>query len=349
MTQVRAWLRMMVVAGDHPVPTSESVYKENRNLIDIASPVNGGVLQADGIWSQTAGASSAFALELPSLVEQSGQRYAPVFNPGHGSGPGNLQTVLDNAGLQATAISEAVSLATTRHDAPWDAAMYDVLGVDAAYVAGHEAFLLALGNAMRAAGVQLELACEASQPTNEDRIPSVAAMNAAADKVDIYSYNWRGTPNSLQPYWWAVSSIADALADGLPANDLKLGVAISARYWPDSSVPNTFHDITHSEAMAIVTSNGATVQRVDSDAGGAVCEKYATVGVGHLWIQDGDTVRSRLALVDEYGLGGVMLFTPGMGDESVWQAIAEWKQPAPMPPQQQRSMDRFYQATNWCA
>jgi len=327
MNQLRAWLCMIPVDGDYPIPTSEAAYKANSSLIDTVSPVNGGVLQADGTWAQTSGASSAFGRELPGLAERSGQRYVPVLNPGHGMGPANLQVVLDDERLQQKAIAGAVELATTRFDAPWDGVMYDVLGVGPDHVGKHEAFLLALGEAVWAAGLSFEVACEARQPINADSIPSMTALDAAADRIDLYCYNWRGEPDSLQPYWWAGARLGEAIGDGVSPEKLNLGIALCSRYHQDAG---GFRNITYDQAMQLVKDNRATVRWVEDHEAGLIREKYAAIGnTGHLWIHDGDTVRPRLALVDEYDLGGVMLFILGCEAESVWDTIAAWKRPPP--------------------
>jgi len=326
---VRAIMRMQATIGDYPVPTSEAAYLTHSNLIDTATPY-GGTLQADGTWAQAPCLDRPFARALPSWARQAGQQYAPFLDPGHGTDGSAIRAVLDDTALQQKAAEGAIALALARFDAPWDGMLYDALGAalgDASYHDKQHDFMGRLSDAAHRAGLAFAVAFRGIRPEDEswssvklDRIVGVA------DIFDYYFYAWWLAPCSTGPYWWNRAGLDNALEHGIRPESIYLGIGNYARYW--SAGYKTSQDMTHDQAMQIASASGAAVNWVEDHPTGLIREKYAAVNDGHLWIQDGDTVKPRLALVDEYGLGGVMLFIAGMGAESVWDAIAEWKTPA---------------------
>ena len=141
-----------------------------------------------------------------------------------------------------------------------------------------------------------------------------------------------------------MESIENALAHGIPPARMYLGLTNCCRHVPISTEPHA-PLCSYDQAIEIVRGANARIEWIENHETGLIREKYADLGKGHIWITDGDTIKPRLELVARYGLMGMMLFTPGMGDESVWRTIADWKRPAP---REQRPTDRFYQAPNWC-
>ena len=177
---------------------------------------------------------------------------------------------------------------------------------------------------------------------------TVELLQAVADVCDFFVYYhycyWNSDIEwqSMQPYQYIIASLGNALSFGIRAGCIWLGLANYAHYWPQSDV-REFHEITYTQAMELSRQNGGRVEWVESGPKGLIREKRAAWDTGHIWLQDGDTITPRLRLVDEYGLAGAMLFCPGMGDESVWQAIADWKQP------KRERKDCFFRGANWCA
>jgi len=319
---------MQAIGGDYPVPTSEASYLAHSDLIDTVFPFGGSILP-DGTWGQAPCLYRPFAQLLPAWAEQARQQYTPFLDPGHGSDGSAIRAVLDDANLQRKAVDDAILLALTRFDAPWGGMVYDALGAalgDASYHDKQHEFINLLSDAAHRAGLTFSVAFRGIRP--EDESWSAIKLDRIAGVVDIfdyYFYGWWLAPCSTGPYWWAVRGIENALAHGIKPESIYVGIPNYARYWTEGY--RSSQDMIHDQAMQIIRDSGARVRWIESHPTGLIREKYAAIGDGHLWIQDGDTVRARLALVDKYNLGGAMLFIPGMEAESVWQAIAEWKRP----------------------
>jgi len=323
----------MIATGDWP--SSEASYLAHSDLIDVALPGHGGNLQSDGTWLQSdAKLDNAWAQALPGLAATAGQRYVPVLDPGHGTDHTELKAVLDDTDLWVVAADDALQLATTRFDAPWDGIMYDICFIDAEYIDLHGQFVTYLSGRVRSAGLSFEIAHPAVRNEDEAYWISLDVLAELADAFDYYVYGW---DESTQPHWYAVDSMDNAMSHG--CENVMLGIGLFARHWTD---PETSTDISYDAAMDLI-GDGA-IQWVESDDTGLVREKYAGVDDGYIWLQDGDTIKPRLALADQYGLEGVMLFRPGMGAESVWRAVEGWKYPRPA---ERRRTSRRARTTNW--
>lgn len=304
---------MVAVGGGYPAPTSEQSYQANKSLVDTVIPL-GGTLQADGSWLRI---SNDFVLSLPGWAQAANQQYTPAMNPGHGDTT-NLYIVLDNAALQETAADEMIANATTDFDAPWDGIVYDAVGLAVAgYPAKQAIFINLLSQHAQGAGIPFTVACKGQSADGQWDLPLLGSLDV--DAVIIYCYDWDQSPYSIGPFWWDDLCVQYALGH-VSASRLTLGIPIYCRYWEVAG-----QAMTHSQATQIAAGAGATVGWIEDHITGLIREKYAGVGAGHLWIEDGGTVRSRLELSNTYGLAGAMLFTPGMEAGSVWPVIAQWK------------------------
>lgn len=321
MSQVRAFVATASIGGK---PSGEVDYKAHLDLIDTVLVNNGGLLQSDGSWLQVdRDVNNDFAQELPTIAQAAGHEYIPVVNPGTGTDKTDLMTVLDDSDLQEIAAAGIVTLATTRFDAPWDAVGYDICFVTPEYVGKHEEFLLLIAETLHGAGLRFAPICQAWLPDYANRLPSLSVIAQIADTFDHYCYNWT---DSVGPYWWGNARTVEALPI-VPAAKTYLGIGNFSLYWPVTEEADC-SAITHAQAMTIIASNGATVQWIESDGNGLVREKYAKVGAGHIWLSDGDCLRFRFSLADEYGLAGIMLYAPGLGETTTWNAIRRWKNQA---------------------
>jgi len=333
MKQVRASLRMCPVGGDYPAPTSEAAYLAHQNMLDSILPTNGGKLQADGTWLQEGWKLNPdWPQSLPGIARGAGQQYIPIVN----NDRVGILTVLDSVELQDIAAAGLVLLARSgRFDSPWGGVLLDLEGIPSAYKDKLSDFLLILSYQLRAESIPVGISVRGivNDPGPDyDNAYSYdfEVVAQAADFVDLRCYGyWNPTPRSIAPHWWVEACVQYALSQGIPAQRVYLGLGNFARYWPITGNSGTWHNVTAEQAASLIRAANSFVQWIESNGNGLVREKYADVGEGHIWLHDGDTLRHGLDLIDEYGLGGLGLFIPGMGDESVWQAIAEWKAPEP--------------------
>jgi len=329
--RVRAWILPWEgqYNGPYLIPSSEQSYRENKALLDMVLPAYGGLLLPDtGEWVRHNCIGGEFATYLLNTSRETNQAYLPAVTPfGATIDSKDLFLALLEEPRRWPAIADGlVEMALTDFDAPWSGVLYDWPDIPADKVRAQERFATVLSRAARANGLPFAVAFRGIVPGDEDWSPSLDVLRDITDQFDYYMYTYWNLPYSPSPFWWAESSIQNALRHGFESKRIYLGLFLASWYY-DTAAP--FHYwITHDQAMQIVRENGATVNWVEDHPAGLIREKYAAIGrAGHLWIEDGDTVRARLALVDKYGLGGVMLFVLGCESESVWQAIAEWKRP----------------------
>jgi spore germination protein YaaH len=332
-----AFLRMQAVTGTYPFPTSELDYAAHKSEIDAVMPDHGGHLQADGSWLQQSWKwDAAWAKNLKATAHTAGQLYIPFV----GNDAAGILVVLDSPALQVTAANNLVTLMKTRWDAPWDGVMFDLEGIPYAYKSKLSAFLTTCCNAIRAAGFGnigicgSGITCEYDTKIIYDDAYSTdyAVYGKIADFVFVSGYGyWEPLAGafinrSLAPYGWNKTCIEYALSQGVPANKMMLGIANYSQFLPDSTSWVAGHyELTTKQAIQLATAAGVPVTFVESSAIGLVRESFAKVGAGHYWIEDGNAIKPKLSLANQYGLKGINLFAVGTGDDLHWQYIKEWR------------------------
>jgi len=291
---------------------------EHLDLINVAIVANGGRLQADGTWLQeSARLESPFAQGLSAVAREADQTYVPAVGVASG-----WMAVLDDPTLQETAAQNLIELALLgRFDSPWDAVEYDAVDVPPKYRDKHHDFILLLSCRVRQAGFPFHLSYYGAD-WNFDRYLCPRVIAQAADFFDCYCYS----PGTTWTWGRTVKALDYNLECGVDPQKMALGLAGYSSYWPVTGQPLRI-DITHGQAMSLIHKHNSFLQWIEYDAtmDRLVRLQYADVGKGHIWMTDGDVVRSRLELLDSYGLAGMMHFTPGLGDKDTWQVIAEWK------------------------
>jgi len=317
--------------GPYPIPSSEQSYRDHAALLDAVLMTHGGILRPDsGEWFRHSSIGSEFAGYLLNEARTRGKIYLPSSVP---YGLNTRQAFYELLGQPERwpAIADGlVEMALTGFDAPWDGILYDYPNIPADLLRAQERFVTVLSRAARANGLPFGVAFIGITPEDESWLPSLDVLRDITDWLDYYMYVYWGAPAAPSPFWWCEASIENALRHGFQPERIYLGLFVACWYYDTEQKFNYW--ITHDQAMQIVRDSGAAVEWMESHPAGLIREKYARIGdAGHLWIEDGDTVRARLRLVDEYNLGGVMLFELGCEAESVWDAIAEWKRPAPDP------------------
>jgi len=329
--------------GPYLIPTGEQSYREHGALLDAVLTTHGGILRPDsGQWVRHSSTASAFAAYLLDTARRTKQAYLPACIPFGQNDRAAFLALLQEPERWAAIADSLVEMALTDLDAPWSGVLYDWPDIVADALRAQEQFVTVLSNAVRKAGLPFAVSFRGTVAADESWSPSLDVLRDITDQFDCYMYIYWDKPYSPSPFWWARASIENALWHGFKPKRIYLGLFLASWYYDTDQKFNYW--ITHDQAMKVAQDSGVTVEWIEDHAAGLIREKYARIGkAGHLWIEDGDTVRARLALVDEYNLGGVMLFVLGSEAESVWDAIAEWKRPAPVP-RPSRPQDFFLQA-----
>jgi spore germination protein YaaH len=318
---------MFETSGELGVPNSEASYLANLDSIQVAMPLNGGKLQADGTWLQEPWKIDAkWPQSLPSIARDAGQLYMP----GVGNDRDGILAVLADGALQIAAAEDLVKLATERRfDSPWDGVYLDLEGIPPAYRQKLNDFLHILSDRLREVGLQVGISVGGrtadSGPGPDDAYTyDFGVVGDLADYVDLRCYGyWAPRPRSIGPYWWIEGCIRHAVRSGISPRQMTLGLGNFSRYWPDSS-SNLNREITHDQAVQLVDASGSSITWIERNEHGLVRERFARIGTGHAWIHDGDTHRYGLRLVEQWQLKGTTLFSPGMGDHLHWQVLWEW-------------------------
>lgn len=331
--EVRSWLRMMAVGDDYPIPSSEAVYTAHSDQIDVVLPLHGGGLCADGSWEQEPWKyKSLFGQSLPGLAAAAGRLYLPTVDCKRTE----VLAVLDDPALQQLAADNLVVLATVgRFDSPWNGVDLNFEGIPSDYQDRLSAFFYRLSCALHLAGLTVSVSArgrtaDSGEDYDDAYTTDFAVIAQIADVLNLYCYGfWSPVSGWLQrsiaPYWWIKDSIEYAIDKGTPHERIILGCGTFCRYFPNSSSGSGRVEITYQQALDL-TGQSNTFQRwIECDSNGLVRERQADLGVGHIWIHDGDTIRHSLDLVDEFGLAGIALFSPGCGDAYHWQVIENWR------------------------
>lgn len=342
--QTSAFLRMAAVGGDYPIPTSEAAYEQYTELFGTVMPANGGTLQADGTWLQVAGKTETdFAQGLKAKAQARGQLYIPSC----GAPKDNLYPVLDDDTKWAGIASALVTLATTgRFDSPWDAVNYDVDAVASSYLSLHEQFLAVLSTAVRAAGLEFHISTVGVLAEYEDTSYDLDALDAVADVINYYMYNFNSfEPQYTGPYCFARLSLENALpTHGISPSKIRIGPPTYSKYWEVDGV-NPPHEIVYNQAIEIMNDGSASQTWVEKDDVGIIREYTALPNGGRLWFAEGSSFGAQLELVDDFNLGGMMMFCPEMIGDSAWDVMRDWLRGPQIV--ERRRVSRRARRSNW--
>ena len=191
-------------------------------------------------------------------------------------------------------------------------------------------FIEELANALHAHGRLLSVAIHPKTaepgPWEAPQAQDWARIGAAADRFRImaYGYHWAGgDPGPIAPLWW-MEEVLDLATALVPYHKVYVGLHCYGLDWSASGTSS----LTWDSAQEIIAAYGIQPQWEHS-AGwrSPVAEPWFTytdaAGIEHeVWYADQASIAARLALVEDYGLGGVALWRLGGEDPAIWEAIA---------------------------
>jgi len=346
-----AWLAMDSV-------TEAAAYQQYAPIITHAYPINGGEWNTSGELVQRDGRINwEWPQALPALAKQAGHVYAPVI------GCPEATAFLDNPAVWNTAIDNLLATAFGKFDSPWDAVMFDIEGPRSPYQDKINAFYGLVCPALQAVGLEVYgwfwNCLEPHEYPMCDEAIDWGVFGGLFDKVHVgEAFHANFTPwteYSIAPVWWIEEGMQRMIYEGVPANKIVMDLRLAARhgYGPTA---NDVDWIDYDDAVVLLSDAGATLEWVDHFPEGAAHPESMLPGSvkewmadlpddTRLWVEDYRTTTIRLALARKYGIESCAVFRPTLSNPTSWQAIADWKRPAP---REQRPTDRFYQAPNWC-
>lgn len=142
-----------------------------------------------------------------------------------------------------------------------------------------------------------------------------------------YSGSEEGSVASLS---FVTQGVEDTLAEGVPAEQLILGIPFYTRIWAiteneDGTYSVTSEAVDMSEVDTRIAANGASTEWLE-DCGQYYTE-YENDGVTYkIWIEDQNSIEEKLKVYQEYGLAGAAFWKLGFEKSSVWDTIAEYLQ-----------------------
>jgi spore germination protein len=132
-----------------------------------------------------------------------------------------------------------------------------------------------------------------------------------------YDEHWTGgAPGPVASIPWVENVVKFAIAQGVPAHKLVLGVAGYGYDWPSSGHGRS---VTYDRAMSIAKANGAKIQW-DAKAKAP----YFRYGNGRqVWFENSQSLSHKLELVNRYKLAGISLWRLGQEDPAYWDVLRD--------------------------
>ena len=149
-----------------------------------------------------------------------------------------------------------------------------------------------------------------------------AAHGKYADKVILMTYEWGytfGAPQAVSPVN-RIRRVLDYAVTVMPAGKILMGFSNYAYDWTLPWKQGTAARVlSNASAQELAASRWAEI-RYDETAQAPYFHYTDTAGRRHVvWFEDARSIRARLKLVGEYGLGGISLWTA----DRLWRPIYE--------------------------
>ncbi len=251
---------------------------------------------------------------------------------------GAIATLVNSATNRANAIENITNLVTL---ADGDGVNIDFEGVPSSAKAGLVTFMQDLEAALTAAGAGYVTIATPAVDWNGSFDFDQLAMACDGLMIMGYDYHWSGSsqagPNSpvTQGTIWGKYTLTWTLDDyfkyGLAANKHKfiLGLPFYGRDWPTASaaIPSNTLDTGSSVVFTKCKTRAAAAGGFKWDAHSQTSYFMETkAGVTHqIWCDDGPSMAAKMALVEEYDIGGIGIWALGYDGTLMdyWDPIGE--------------------------
>jgi spore germination protein len=227
-----------------------------------------------------------------------------------------VQQMLHDAAARRTHIRELVQLAVTKG---YDGIDIDYESLSSEDRAVYSRFLTKLGAALHAEGKLLTTAVhpKVSNAGYDERnlAQDYRAIGAAVDQVRVmtYDYSWdTSPPGPVAPAAWVEKVIAWTVRQ-IPREKVILGIDLLGYDWSGGRGVT----VDHEQAQALADAHGVTIRR-SADGSPSFIYRDSSGDRHEVWWEDARSARTKLALVSEYGLGGVFFWRLGGEDSNVW-------------------------------
>ncbi|MCD8124209.1 MAG: glycosyl hydrolase family 18 protein [Lachnospiraceae bacterium] len=171
----------------------------------------------------------------------------------------------------------------------------------------------------------LVLSVDNSVPSAWTEFYNREEQGVVADYVIIMGYDehYNGSdPGSTASLTFVQEGITDTLEE-VPAEKVINGVPFYTRLWTETSTELTSEALGMDAAAEFVTAHGGEASWL-SDVGQNYVKIEEDGTVYQIWLEDEDSMRARLSMMQSYDLAGVAFWKLGMESESIWDVIAEY-------------------------
>ncbi|MBO4293764.1 MAG: hypothetical protein J5881_05205 [Clostridia bacterium] len=147
-----------------------------------------------------------------------------------------------------------------------------------------------------------------------------------ADYIVFMAYDQNGTGSktagTTAGYDWTVANLKKFIkTDEVKSEKIILGIPFYTRLWTENSDGKLTSCIVNMKDINKVIPNNAKKQWLD-DVKQNYVEYQEKGATKKMWIEDLDSIKAKVSLVNEYELGGVSAWAKDREDTSVWSVIA---------------------------
>ncbi len=138
----------------------------------------------------------------------------------------------------------------------------------------------------------------------------------AADYICVMTYDCRTSLSSYASYDWVEENIQKLVnRDGVPANKIILGIAFDSAYWKMSS---------DSKPVRSVYYMNTAKKYLEGAVWSDTAKQYYKENKSSnelIWIEEKNSIKEKLKLIDEYGLTGSACWCLGQETDDVWEVF----------------------------
>lgn len=273
--------------------------------------------------------------------------YIPSVSSGWDNGP-RLLKILNDPKLRADHVNAIIKAART----------WNVDGIDLDYEnlppesqKGYTAFVTELGTALHNEGRLLSVTVppkvRADDPCSFCKFTDYAAVGAVADRVRVMAYEYHGKsggPGPIAPVWW-MRQVISYTVSVVPSQKVQLGIHLYAYDWGGAETPAMWW----TEVQNLKRDYYGTVSYPETDPRGVVGEAVLQYSIPRysncrimidyidcpptkyekhtVWFVDARYVAESMKIIQDYNLGGIVLWRPGGEDPQIWNILAPNQSP----------------------
>ncbi len=283
---------------------------------------------------------------LIDYARSNGIRYVPTVSSGWDNGS-RLLRILSDPRLRADHIDAIMAIARQP----------DIDGIDLDYEnlppearLPYTQFASSLAAALHKEGKILAVTVPPQVRADDScvlcRFTDYAALGQVVDRFRVMAYEYHGKsggPGPIAPVWW-MRQVMSYTVSMVPHEKVSLGIHLYGYNWGGEETPALWWN----EVQALKEQYDGQARYVDADARGIVGESVLTYTVygrpcprfrdecipskpehHTVWFVDARYVAESWKIVQDLGLGGIVMWRPGGEDPAIWDILAPTRLSSP--------------------